>query len=361
MLKDNEAYRSLFDCNPDGVLLLDLPGRCLALNAAAEKLTGLTLGEIRNCNFRDLCLPDERDKIGQALAVAAERSSAELETTMLGKDGSRLHLALTVGPIVMHGTVEGLFICLRNPAARKEVETGLQRELDQLKSQARQVMTELQNEAARQAVLRQQLQQLAAALSMAEHRERKKLAKILHDELQQILVAAKFQLAGITHAPVDEIRSLIDQAISTTRSLTAELSPSVLNRGLVPALEWLSRWMKQKLGFSVSLSAADIPQTNEATTVLLYQAVRELLFNASKHARVEAARVHVSLVEDHLHISVQDDGVGFDPKSLHKDDLEGFGLVSIGERIALLGGRFDIESAPGAGSRFVICVPLCKD
>jgi DNA-binding NarL/FixJ family response regulator/anti-sigma regulatory factor (Ser/Thr protein kinase) len=158
-----------------------------------------------------------------------------------------------------------------------------------------------------------------------------------------------------------EISDLISDSIETSRSLTAELSPPILRvGGLVPALEWLAGWMQEKQGLAVRVEAQGrVGLMAEDVTALLFQATRELLFNVVKHAGVKAARVQVHRLDGRVHVIVADEGAGFDPAQLRAvgGPSAGFGLFSIRERLDLLGGRMEIHSAPGRGSRFTLVAP----
>jgi DNA-binding NarL/FixJ family response regulator len=196
------------------------------------------------------------------------------------------------------------------------------------------------------------------------------MAKILHDHLQQLLVGAKFRLTilgrhsdPVVQQATEEVNQLLDESIKSSRSLTAELSPPILHEGgLVPGLEWLARWMADRHGLIVDLAMEqDIPPLVEDVKVLLFESTRELLFNAVKHARVHAVGVNLRLIEGKLlHITVSDAGPGFDASQLKPAGAlgGGFGLFSIRERLHLLGGRLDIDSAPGKGSRFTLIAPI---
>ena len=214
----------------------------------------------------------------------------------------------------------------------------------------------------------EQLRALASELTLAEQRERRRLAEVLHDNLQQLLVGAKFRLAMLGRAAdssvrlaANEAQDLLDQSIECSRSLTGELSPPILHQGgLVPAMEWLAVWMQQKHGFTVLLQMDErASPESEDMKVLLFQSVRELLFNALKHAGVKTAFVRLAASNDHVEVTVSDDGVGFDRESVapQPGKAEGFGLFSIRERLELLGGRLEIDSAPGRGSRFRLLAP----
>ncbi|HSB54857.1 MAG TPA: response regulator, partial [Gemmatimonadales bacterium] len=215
-----------------------------------------------------------------------------------------------------------------------------------------------------------QLRTLTTQLTIAEQRERRRLADVLHDELQQLLVATRLRahMLGSTTDPAvrqgaQEIVALIAEALGKTRSLTGELSPPTLQKGdLLPALEWITRWVGEKHRLTVRLvpPRKPLPRVPEDTAVLLYQAVRECLLNAVKHAQASEATVTVTAAEPTLTITVADAGVGFDPTQLRVEGGPegGIGLLGIRERLEWMGGRLEIASAPGQGSRFALVVPL---
>lgn len=212
----------------------------------------------------------------------------------------------------------------------------------------------------------EQLRRLAAELTLAEQRERRRLAMVLHDGLQQTLVAAKFSLALVARGAdpgesAERVSELIDEAIETSRSLTSELSPPMLHSGgLLPSLKWLARWFHDRHGLSIELSMQDpLAPAPQEVLVLLFESIRELLFNVVKHAGVSNARVAVAQHEGEIRISIVDAGAGFDPSRRQPEggSTGGFGLFSISERLSFLGGKMEIASAPGQGSRFDLRIP----
>ena len=212
-----------------------------------------------------------------------------------------------------------------------------------------------------------QLRMLAGELTMAEQRERKRLAQILHDGLQQHLAAAKLQvgsLAGNCGGDGANAAALIEEmlsdAIQLSRSLSADLSPPVLyTSGLAAALDWLARAMRDRHGLTVEFTSGDVPELPEDVKVLLFESARELLFNCAKHSGVSKAEVCIQVEDGRLQISVSDSGSGFNPQTSRLgDNGGGLGLFSIRERLALLGGELEIDSSLGNGSRFTMSVPV---
>src|SRR5690606_6690014 len=161
----------------------------------------------------------------------------------------------------------------------------------------------------------------------------------LHDDLQQLLVAAKFRLhrlfrdlPGIPRDRVSDLENLLDQSIQTSRSLTMELSPPIFHEGgLEPALEWLVRWMKKTHDLTVGLTLdAGFTVEREDIRLLLFQAIRELLFNVIKHARTNQAAVRISRSTDqqYLEAIVEAQGAGFDSANIF--ERTGLGTEALG-------------------------------
>ncbi|WP_310820973.1 response regulator [Stratiformator vulcanicus] len=216
-----------------------------------------------------------------------------------------------------------------------------------------------------------QLRTLAGELTRAEERERRRLAQMLHDDLQQLLVGARIRLATLPNDPnpeqfgaiLTEIDSLLDESIKVSRDLTLKFSPPVLyDAGLGPALEWVGRQMASKYGLNVTVDYDDSAQpTAEDTSVLLYQAVRELLFNVRKHSGAVEARVSLENGNnDQTVLTVRDSGRGFligDEAKTDDTSGGGFGLFSIRERLELIGGRMELESEPDVGTTVRLFAP----
>ena len=218
-----------------------------------------------------------------------------------------------------------------------------------------------------------QLRGLVAELGQTEQRERRRLAMALHENLQQLLVAAKLTLNGLRqwangpefNSAVEHAEQMIDDCVTESRSVTVQLSPPVLyDGGLVPALEWLGRQMGEEHGLIVAIEAdRQAEPADEGVRALLFQAVRELLANIIQHAGVQRAWIEVTKLEgDEVQIAVCDEGAGFDPAALEARvaDKGTFGLFGIRERLAAMDGRMELQSLPGDGSRIVLVAPLCS-
>jgi signal transduction histidine kinase len=219
-----------------------------------------------------------------------------------------------------------------------------------------------------------QLQALAVELTQTEHRERRRLAQILHDHLQQLLYAARLHLqtlrgCGPNHRQpqeiIDRVDALLGECIAEARTLTVQICPPVLHEaGLAAALEWLGRDMEQTCGLVVDVHAdSQAEPESEEVRILLFEAARELLFNVVKHAEAGRAAISMSVSGNgEVSLVVSDGGRGFKPADAKCEGSQdaGFGLFSIRERLELLGGRIDVQSAPKRGTRVSISVSRRK-
>ena len=212
-----------------------------------------------------------------------------------------------------------------------------------------------------------QLRRLASELTLVEHHTRALLSKALHDGLQQNLYASQFALETAVEqlGPREALlhaKSNLREAIEAARSLSVDLFPPVLhNFGLSDALSWLASWVRRKYGKQVLLKsdAAADPSSLDAR-ILIFESVRELIFNSVKHANSPFIRVESSLAAgDLVCVRVSDEGAGFDAQGTFLAGLTGhsLGLVSIRERLKMLGGTMSVDSQPGAGCRVQICIP----
>ncbi len=339
-------YRALYDDLPLMVFRLDSKGKVLSVNEHGARELGYAAGELIGRPVLRVFHPEDRQaaerQLGWSLDSPSEVSRWELRKVR--KDGSVLWVRETVRVVrSASGATEILVVCEDVTERRRAVQ--------------------------RVAEYRDQLRELNAELSSAEERGERRIACVLHDEVGQTLAAARMGICELRDSEgsserigrLEELRELVDRTIEATRSLTFQLSPPILYElGLAAALEALGERIGKESGIRFAFALGEgWTSPAEDASVVLFRVVRELLHNVTKHARASRARLELDGAGDRARIVLEDDGVGFGAvigKSGH-----GLGLFHVRERMQRLGGRFEIDSAPGRGTRAVLTLPLCDE
>lgn len=299
----------------------------------------------------------------QQLRDAVEREVDHQTARIARAEQTRGWVTALLALVALMGAASAIWLASR--LLRKE------RELELIAAKLREANETLE-ERVRERTRR--LRELSRDLTLAEQRERRQLAQLLHDELQQLLFALQLNLSTLQtggarlteefrQAQLDDSLGAIAEALAVTRRLTVDLSPPIqAGESLMDVLDWLTAHVRERFGLEVELRAVGTPRpVRDDLRILLFQTVRELLFNVVKHAEADAAVVEVSNVDGHLAVEVADRGRGFDTEKLEGARLStvgGLGLRGARERIGLFGGRIEIESEPGGGTRARIVVPV---
>jgi PAS domain S-box-containing protein len=341
----DRALRMLLETATQGIVSVDAQGVIVTANRAFEAMFGWAPGELIGHVIERLMPSAFRD--------GHERRGG-LQLVGKRKDGSTFPIEVSLNHVPTPGGGR-VFAFVTDITERQRAAAALEERTAELEYRTT------------------QLSRMASDLTLAEHHAREQIAKTLHDSLQQLLVIVALNLehqlkrdserASPPSELLSEAKHHIDEAIVAARSLNFELFPPVLHHsGLPAALTWLANWTQDKYKLEVQVVVdprAD--STRKDVRTLLFESVRELLFNAVKHAQTDRITLELTLdADDQLCITVTDQGIGFDPAGLDdrsKAGHVGWGLFSIRERLTLLGGRFDIESAPGKGTRVHLVAP----
>jgi signal transduction histidine kinase len=227
----------------------------------------------------------------------------------------------------------------------------------------------LRRQSARDVQNARDLQRLSTKLINAQEDERRNVARELHDEVGQALMAIKVELAVAQRAieaaagPAHLLRdaeALTDGALHTVRDLSHLLHPSLLDDlGLTAAIDWYFRGFGKRHGIRVDLlhermDERLVPETEAA----VYRIVQEALTNVAKHAQATTCRIYLQRLPNTLLITIEDDGTGFDVEGIRRAGApRGLGLIGIRERVAQLRGTLRLESAPGKGTRLTVELP----
>ena len=346
LLKESEGELRIMADNVPGLFShVDADGRYRFVNKEYAAWFGVPREDIVGKHYREI--------LGEGVAGAIE---GYVKSVMTGKrvdydarlpyvhgDPRWVH-ASYIPDIGEEGTTKGFFALVRDITRSKQVEERLQ-------------------------VYQQELRTLASELSRTEDRERRRIATFLHDEIGQSLAVVRMKFGAFKGAlgsgkaaqQLDDIGALLERTIQHTRSLTFELSPPILYElGLEPALEWLGETICEAHDLRVEFEDDGLGKPlDDDVRAVLYRAARELLMNVVKHAQARLCKIGVWREGDHVRITVEDDGVGFDTHDSESEKRpRGYGLFNVHERLDHIGGRFEIESEPGRGTRAILSAPL---
>jgi PAS domain S-box-containing protein len=345
--KHNHSMPTVLADSNDAVTLQNLDGTITAWNRGAERMYGYAQADALGMNIRTIV---PKANMAEVMAcwerLAGGEAVESFETQRIAMGGRVLDVWLTM-------------TALKDEAGRPVGIVTTERDITDRKKQERQLRED-----------RRQLRRLTSELSLAEDRERRRIAANLHDQIGGTLAAAKINLGRLQEAEpttkarqaLGEVRGQIETAIKSIRSLIFDLVPPLLYEvGLEPALEGLADQIQERHGIQRVFEDDGQPKPLGAELkIVLHHAVRELLMNVAKHARASA--VHVSICRDgaNVRIRVEDDGVGFEPpkSGFRVSRTGGFGLFHVGERLRHLGGRLDVESQPGHGTAVTVVAPL---
>ena len=207
---------------------------------------------------------------------------------------------------------------------------------------------------------------MSAELSLAEEKERRRIAAELHDDIGQTLAMSHIKIESLilSSPPVEMvasvklIRDLIAISIQKVRFLTSQLSPPLLYEvGFGAALRWLGDKFQQETGLHVEIFGDTVrKELGEEVAVTLFQVVRELFLNITKHAKACNATITITLDNGRIKITVQDDGIGFDVSRVGKKDE--FGLFNIRQKMKHLDGDIAFESKIGKGTKVSLIAPF---
>lgn len=315
---------------PDGTIFYCNPRFSEMVQMEAERLIGV--------RFQDL-IPSDQKTAFEMLFSEAGSQGKRGEFCLQAANGECTPVLLSIYEIIVEDT-RGISIIATDITERRQAE--------------------------------EKIRNLASQLTMAEQQERQRISQVLHDDLQQRLFAIKTQLTILTNdnenngisptvnADLRQVQRWLSDAIGITRSLSIDLGPMVLQgEGLSEALLWLASQMKVQHGLQIQLEAKENLQTLDAQMrLMLFQSIRELLFNIVKHAGTSEAAITLDQTNEKARITISDSGKGFDAGAVMNDSKTAHGLLVVQDRLSLLGCSMDVSSEPGKGTRVVIEVPL---
>jgi PAS domain S-box-containing protein len=374
-----DRYKELFDFAPTGYLVVDSGFMIREANLAAADLCGMRRKDLIGIPLSNFMSRQEADAYFLHLTEVRKRGTPlSAELAFRRPDGTLFHGYLKTSPREDGLFGDGWRIALVDITPLKQAEQALRDSKDalrqvneRLEQRVRERTIDLQHLTEQLERSRCELRKLASELVIAEERERKRIAGVLHDDIAQTLAAVRMRLDLLQGIPVDqgselamkEAKALLVQSIQETRTLMTDVSnPLLFDMGLKAACESLAGKLMTRHPLRIHCKIQDaFKGLNSDVKAILYQVVRELLNNVVKHSQAKNADVVIGLEDGHFRVKVTDDGVGFDPRVLGAAGVEGgFGLYSIQERLIAMEGSLKIESTPGAGTVVTATLPAAS-
>jgi PAS domain S-box-containing protein len=341
-LKQNEAeFRMIFENAAIGIALVDDSGHLTRSNPALQTMLGYPEDELRKLTLVGITHPDESAATPSLYSeiVAGKRDQYQMNKRYVRKDGNTGWARLTVS-------------ALRQGSGRLQSCVAMVEDITQ------------------QELAEQSLRQLTGRLIRAQEEERSRIARELHDHLNQRLGLLAIELGQLhdslsegNHELMERFDKLCqetDEISEDVHRLSHNLHSSILeNLGLVPAVRTLCTEFSQQHSIKVEFEVRKLPSGFSSEVALcLFRVVQECLSNIAKHSRARLARVGLDGDSSEVRLIVEDDGVGFDLEA--RQGKPGLGLVSIRERLHLVGGNISIRSSPSTGTRIEARAPLAS-
>jgi PAS domain S-box-containing protein len=337
--ESEERYSTLVENAPVGILAASVDARrFLYANPALCKITGYTSEEIKEMAVGDLT-PERFRKDSIRAFEKSDVSNRELyldAMPVLCKDGTQIYAD----------------ICsIASELGGERVRIGIFRDVTELKK--------------KEQILRKQrnmLRGLSHHLIRLQENSRKEVTRDLHDTVAQSLCVAKMKLESAMHGMDDSYEEVLipvlDAILDATtelRNILSELRPSILDeKGLLPAMEWYLKQKCREINPNLTAMGGDLALDADKETNL-FRIFQEIMANALKHSGADRVDVIVESRPDKVILTISDNGKGFDPPG--ENGGEGYGLRDIKERVQLMNGELELDTAAAKGTTFKISIP----
>lgn len=401
-----EELEAVYRSAPIGMCVLDRDLRYRHVNTRMAEINGVPASDHLGKTVHEI-IPHLADR-AEALAARVLRTGepqfdVEFIGTRTGAPRAEKSWKVQWLPLrTSSGEIAGINIVAEEITKQKRSETELKQSRDDLDCRVQERTTELESrqreletlnaELIKEIKLRQQYEEelktyadrLAVVCQQRDYlsrrmvdlleRDRREIGRALHDQIGQILTGAGMQLEDLKKlhtedgAPLSDrilpVQELLREAVGRAKSLSRMLRVDVLERfGLLASIKTLVEETQRSSHLSIRFFSTDLPDNlrQDGKDMTLYRVVQESLTNVLKHAGAETVFVHLSCRDNHLHVSIEDDGKGFDYGHLTQRGKSAdapLGIIIMRERVSLAGGSFHVETAPGKGTCVFAALPL---
>ena len=387
--RSEEHYRVLFDLGPVAVYSCDASGMIRKFNRRAAELWGRkpVPGDTseRFCGSFKLFRSDGTHlplaECPMAGVVNGKIPVVRDQEMLIGrKDGSQISVVVNISPLKNEqGEITGAINCFYDITERKTVEE-TQRHLAVLTASNQKLEREIVRRQAVEASLKdsehhqahlleeshrmqEQLRQLSRQVLRAQEEERKRISRELHDVIAQTLTGINIRLATLKKQAGFDVKDfnrnivrtqqLVEKSVNLVHQFARELRPAVLDDlGLIPALHSFMKNFAERTGVRTHLTAfAEVEKLDTARRTVLFRVAQEALTNVARHAKATRVEVSIQKLPRHICMKIKDDGKSFRMEgAMHGNGSKRLGLLGMKERLEMVGGHFEIESAPGQGT-----------
>ena len=343
-LKESERkHRDLVEKINEGIVTVDRGGIVTFVNSAYRRITGFKKDEVVGKHFAQIpwVTEKQRDVLEEEFEKRTQLQPSRYEMKVAHRStGKTVYVLASATPIQgPQGEFAGSYAVVTDITENKTLE--------------------------------RDLEELSARLVDLQEKERRRIAADLHDAIGGALTGMKIELELLGKTP--EVKGLglenrfksilnqIDSTVDLVQDISYELRPAILDDlGLPSALRWYVNTFQArtriKTKLSLRFSGERLP---EPVKIAIFRVTQEALTNVAKHAEAGLVNVTLSKREKEISLIIRDDGVGFDPKASNPEvERRGIGIFGIKERLRPLGGRLDLQSEPGEGTRLVATIPL---
>ena len=349
LIESEKKYSSLVEASLTGIYISQA-GRIVFANEQFAEMHGYSRQELQDMDIMRLVHPDDRDLVRQIRAkrMQGKPVPTEYEIRGLRKDGKVIWVTRRNTRISYQGKPATLGN-VAETTERKEMEEALVRSENELRF-------------------------LSDRLLSAEEREKKRIARELHDGIGQALTAIKFSVENLlrnlserqidfNHTSIQTTVPLIRQTIEEVRRIIMDLRPSTLDDlGILATISWFTRelgeiYSAMTIEKKIAIREDEIPRPLKT---VIFRILQEALNNAAKHSQAEHVMVCLEKLDDKIVLLIEDNGKGFDVDTVQslRETTHGLGLASMRERASLSGGAFSLKTAPGMGTSICAIWPL---
>ncbi len=361
--RSEEKFRTLFESASDAMYILDLRGNFLDINTAAYECLGYAKEEMMSMNLIELVSPQFAGRVRERIGHVARDSHGKFESAYMKKDGTLLPVEVNARTIEFEKG-KAIFSIIRDITERKGMEETLKRSHEELELRVAERTSELTRSG-------EQLRNLASHLHSVREEERINIARDIHDDLGQMLLALNMDLRWFRdkygdHGPifgkVESMLNTLNATIKSVKRICTELRPSLLDDfGLVTAMQWQAiefqkRW---RIKCNVEVVPLDDIELEKGKRTALFRIFQEALTNVLKHA--EADEVTAKLTQDDYNVTMEivDNGKGITDTELLKP--QSFGLLGMRERVFPWGGNIEITGGKSRGTKLRVTIPSPKN